>query len=145
MAWRSGRSYSADLRERVLAAVDGGLPVKAAAERFGVSVSFIYKALKRRRVCGETTARAQRNQQALKLVAHHEAIRAEVERRPDVTLAELRAWLASTHDIAASIGLMHNTLIRLGLTLKKSPGGQRSRIGRMSPSNVPPGAPNKAR
>ena len=111
----------------------------------GVSVSFIYKALKRRRVCGETTARAQRNQQALKLVAHHEAIRAEVERRPDVTLAELRAWLASTHDIAASIGLMHNTLIRLGLTLKKSPGGQRSRIGRMSPSNVPPGAPNKAR
>jgi hypothetical protein len=26
MAWKSGQSYSADLRSRVLAAVDGGLP-----------------------------------------------------------------------------------------------------------------------
>jgi transposase len=112
------------LRERVLAAVDGGLPAKTAAERFGVSVSFIYKALKRRRLTGETTARRQRNQQELKLAPYHHAIRAEVVRRPDVTLEEVRAWLLETHGVAASLGLMHNTLIRLGLTLKKSPGGQ---------------------
>jgi transposase len=106
------------LRERVLAAADGGLPARVAAEQFGVSFSFIYKALKRRRVSGETTARAQRNQQALKLAAQHAAILAEVERRPDVTLDELRAWLLETHGIEASLGLMHNTLIRLGLTLE---------------------------
>jgi transposase len=129
MAWRSGQSYSADLRERVLAAVDGGLPAKTAAERFGVSVSFIYKALKRRRLTGETTARAQRNQQALKLAAQHAAIQAEVVRRPDVTLEEVRAWLLETHGVAASLGLMHITLIRLGLTLKKSPGGRAMRGG----------------
>jgi len=93
MAWRSGQSYSADLRERVLAALDGGLPAALVAEQFGVSVSFIDKALKRRRLTGESTARAQCNQQALKLAAHHEAIRAEVERRPDVTLEDLRGWL----------------------------------------------------
>ena len=63
---------------------------------------------------------AQCNQQTLKLAAHHEAIRAEVERRPDVTLEELRGWLVETHGIEASLGLMHNTLIRLGLTLKKT-------------------------
>lgn len=145
MAWRSGQSYSADLRGRVLTAVDGGLPAKTAAERFGVSLSFIYKALKRRRVSGETTARAQRNQQELKLAAYHEAIQAEVERRPDVTLEEVRAWLLKTHGIEASLGLMHNTLIRLGLTLKKSPGGRRSRIGPTSPSSASPGAPSKLR
>jgi transposase len=93
MAWRSGQSYSADLRERVLAAVDGGLSATAVAERFGVSLSFIYKALKRRRLTGETTARRQRNQQDFKLAAYHEAIQAEVQRRPDVTLEEVRAWL----------------------------------------------------
>jgi len=120
MAWRSGQRYSADLRERVLESVDVGLPAKTAAERFGVSVSFIFKALKRRRLTGETTARRQRNQQELELAAYHEAIRAEVERRPDVTLEEVRAWLLETHGIEASLGLMHNTLIRLGLTLKKS-------------------------
>jgi transposase len=114
------------------------------AERFGVSISFIYKALKRRRVSGETTARAQCNQQALKLAAHHEAIRAEVERQPDVTLAELRGWLVETHGVEASLGLMHNTLIRLGLTLKKRPDGRRSRIGPTSPSGASLGAPSKA-
>lgn len=145
MAWRSGQSYSSDLRERVLSAVDGELPVRTVAERFGVSVSFIYKALKRRRVSGETTARAQRNQQEMKLAAYHEAILAEVKRRPDVTLHELRGWLCETHGVEASLGLMHNTLIRLGLTLKKRPDGRRSRIDRTSPSGAPPGASIKAR
>jgi transposase len=112
------------LRERVLAAVDGGLPARPAAERFGVSVSFIYEALKRWRVSGETTARAQRNQQELKLAADHEAILAEVKRRPDVTLDALRGWLCETHGLEASLGSMHNTLIRLGLTLKKRPDGR---------------------
>ena len=48
-----------------------------------------------------------------------QAIAAEVARRPDVTLEELRAWLLATHQVTASLGLMHKTLARLGLTLKK--------------------------
>ena len=98
MAWKSGQSYSADLRSRVLAAVDGGIPARAVAARFQVSVSYIYKALGRRSTTGETEARPQRNHQELKLAAHHQAIAAEVARRPDVTLDELRAWLLASHD-----------------------------------------------
>ena len=75
-----GQSYSTDLRSRVLAAVDGGSPAKAVAQLFQVSVSYIYKALGRRSATGETEARAQRNQQTLKLAAHHDAIAAEVAR-----------------------------------------------------------------
>ena len=144
MAWKSGQSYSTDLRSRVLAAVDGGSPAKAVAQLFQVSVSYIYKALGRSSATGETEARAQRNQQTLKLAAHHDAIAAEVARRPDVTLEELRAWLLATHEVKASLGLMHKTLVRLGLTLKKSRGGPRSRTGRTSPSCAPPGGPGKA-
>ena len=33
--------------------------------------------------------------------------------------SELRAWLLATHQVKASLGLMHKTLVRLGLTLKK--------------------------
>ncbi|MFL5260249.1 MAG: IS630 transposase-related protein, partial [Hyphomicrobiales bacterium] len=51
-----GRPYSQDLRERVMAAVDGGMRAYAAAPVFKVSVSYIYKALGRRRTTGETTA-----------------------------------------------------------------------------------------
>lgn len=143
MGWRSGQSYSADLRGRVLAAVDEGRAVAAVAELFRVSVSYIYKALARRRQTGETEARPQRSHQALKLAAHHEAIRAEVARRPDVTLDELRAWLEAEHGVSASLGLMHNTLARLDLTRKKRPAGLKSRIGRMSPTSVLSGVPGR--
>ena len=118
MVWKSGQSYSTDLRSRVLAAVDGGSPARAVAQQFQVSVSYIYKALGRRGATGETEARPQRNHQVLKLAAHHEAIAAEVASRPDVTLEELRAWLQANHQVTASLGLMHKTLARLGLTLK---------------------------
>jgi transposase len=86
MAWKSGQSYSSDLRGRVLAAIDGGRQAKSVARQFQVSVSD--KALGRRRASGETEARPQRNRQALKLAAYHAAIAAEVARRPDVTLAD---------------------------------------------------------
>ena len=69
MVWKSGQSYSSDLRSRVLAAVDGGSPARAVAQLFQVSVSYIYKALARREATGETEARPQRNHQALKLAA----------------------------------------------------------------------------
>jgi transposase len=52
-----GKPYSQDLRERVIAAVDGGGRVYAIAPLFQVSVSYIYKVLGRRRTTGETTAR----------------------------------------------------------------------------------------
>ena len=145
MVWKSGQSYSTDLRSRVLAAIDGGSAAKAVAELFQVSVSYIYKALARRAATGEIEARPQRNRQELKLAAHHAAIAAEVARRPDVTLEELRAWLLGNHQVAASLGLMHKTLVRLGLTLKKSRAGRKSRIGPMSPSNAPTGAASRAR
>jgi transposase len=81
----------------------------------------------------------------LKLQDHHGLIAAEVALRPDVTLNELRAWLLATHGLSASLGLMHQTLARLGLTLKKSRAGRRSRTGPMSPSGASPGGPGKAR
>ena len=81
MAWKSGQSYSSDLRSRVLAAIDGGCRAKSVARQFQVSVSYIYKALGRRRASGETEARPQRNRQRLKLAAYHAAIAAEVARR----------------------------------------------------------------
>src|SRR3954451_11368434 len=60
MAWRQGQSYSEDLRARVLAAVDAGMAARAAARVFRVSVSYIYKALIRRRRTGEVSASSRR-------------------------------------------------------------------------------------
>ena len=88
-----GRPYSHDLRERVIAAVDSGTGAYAAAPVFRVSVSYIYKALIRRRTTGEVTARPSGGGRKPKLAPHDDAIRARIAAEPDVTLAELQAWL----------------------------------------------------
>src|SRR5471032_872541 len=67
MVWRQGQSYSEDLRARVLGAIDGGMRARAAAAVFRVSVSYIYKALIRRRRTGETSASTRRGHRPRKL------------------------------------------------------------------------------
>ena len=47
---------------------------------------------------------------APKLSGLYPAILAPVSRRPDATIAELRAWLLVTHKISARPGLMHKAL-----------------------------------
>ena len=146
MAWKSGQSYSTDLRSRVLAAIDGGSPAKAMAQLFQVSVSYIYKALGRRE--------ADRRDRGAAAAQPADAQAGGPSRRdrgrggaPAGRHAGGAARLAAgdARRVTASLGLMHKTLARLGLTLKKSRGGPRSRTGPTSPSSAPTGAPSKAR
>jgi len=140
MLFRKGQAYSQDLRERVFALSDAGDAVGEIAEALCVSISYVSKALSRRRDTGERSARPQRCHVPPKLLGLYEAIRAEVTARPDATLAELRRWLSDTHHVSASDGLMHGTLVRLGLTFKKRPCMPLSRNGPMLPKRVQSGA-----
>ena len=134
MGWRQGQAYSQDLRERVLAAIDGGMSVREAGPTFRVSISYIYKALGRRRNTGETAARPQRCHLSQKLAPYHDAIRERILVQSDATLDELRAWLLESYGVSVSQGGMWNTLRRLGLMLKKSRGMRLNRMNRTSPS-----------
>jgi transposase len=71
---------------------------------------------------------------------YHAAIREQVAAKPDATLAELRTWLAQTHQVSVSVTLMWETLAQLRLTLKKRPCTRRNRTARMSPRLASPGA-----
>ncbi|HJY48501.1 MAG TPA: IS630 family transposase [Stellaceae bacterium] len=115
-----GKPYSQDLRERVIATVDAGTRVCAAARLFLVSVSYVSKVVGRCRSSGERTARVGRAGRKPKLAGHDEALRARVAAHPDATLEELLAWLAAEHEIKVSIGCLWNRLKFLGLPLKKS-------------------------
>ncbi len=118
MAWQRGRSYSQDLRERVLAADE--LSARQAAERFAVSVSYVIKARQRRDRTGVLTIKQRGYRRPERVAGLEPLIVCEVERRPSATLAELRAWLLAEHGISLSTGAMWQALRRLGLTLKKS-------------------------
>jgi transposase len=129
----AGQSYSEDLRARVLAAVDGGMAARAAASLFRVSVSYIYKALIRRRRTGAVSASARRGHRPRKLSPAQEAALADhIEAHPDLTLAALQAWLLSKHGVRLSNGAMWAAVVRLGLSFKKRRCGPPSRIVRTS-------------
>jgi len=136
-----GNPYSQDLRARVMAAVDGGMGAYSAAPVFQVSVSFIYKALGRRRATGETTARTGRAGRKPKLAPHDEALRAYVAEHADATLEEIQGWLASERQVTVSIGALWNRLQFLGLPLKKRHNVLLSKIGRMSLRRASLGVP----
>ena len=140
MLYQRGKGYSQDLRERVFATFDDGERVGEVAELLRVSVSYVSKALMRRRTTGETTVRAGRGRKLPKLAPFYAAIRAHVAERGDTTIEALRAWLLATHQVSASVGLIWHTLKLLGLTLKKSHSGRPSRIGQTSPRLVRSGA-----
>jgi len=135
-----GKPYSQDLRDRVFLSVDGGTTVRAVATTFRVSVSYVYKALGRRRATGETTARRSGGGPKPKLADHDEALRQRIAAIPDATLAELQAWLSSTHALEVSVGCLWKRLQHLGLVLKKSRNARPNRIARMSRKPAASGA-----
>ena len=122
MGWRSGQSYSQDLRDRVLGAVDGGMAARKAATIYKVSVAYIYKALIRRRLTGDTGINPGRGRPPRKLSIEQEvSLIAHIRSRPGITLAQAQAWLEAEHGIDLSTGAVWNTAQRLGLSFKKSP------------------------
>ena len=110
-----------------------------------VSISYVSKVLSRRRLTGQTEARPQCCHVVPKLSALHPAIEAQIARRPDATIAELRAWLLETHAISASTGLINKTLAGLDLTFKKSPFTLPSKTVKMLPRRASNGANSSSR
>jgi transposase len=133
MAWRRGRSYSQDLRDRVFTASDAGMAVGLIASTLMVSIAYVSKALSRRRQTGETSARPQRCHVPPKLAGFHGQIEEQIAARPDITLEELKHWLVTEHQVPASVSLLSKTLRQLNLTLKKRPSTRRNRSAPMSP------------
>jgi transposase len=85
-------ALSFDRRRRVVAAVEGGVSCRAAADRFGVARSTAIKRLRRWRRARGGDKRSHR------LEAHAAAILASVDEAPAITLAEIVAHLQEQHD-----------------------------------------------
>lgn len=144
MGWRQGQAYSDDLRARVLSAVDRGGRVYEIAPLFEVSVSYIYKALARRKATGIETALPKRGRPGRKLDDHVEALAAYIAEHPDATLNELVGWSMRERGVAVCVATMWATIQALGLTLKKSHATPPSRSERMSPPPARLGSKLKA-
>jgi len=83
-------------------------------------VSYVYKALIRRRETGAVEVSATRGHRPRKLSpAQEAALAAQIAARPDITLATLKSWLEAEHGVRLSNGALWAAVDRLGLTFKK--------------------------
>jgi transposase len=112
-------ALSNDLRRRVLAAVDGGMSCRQAADRFGVSASSAIRWHDRRRREGDFGPKALGgDRRSGRLEAHAERILSLVEEKPDITLGELQARLAEK-GTGAAVSTLWRFFKRHGITRKK--------------------------
>jgi transposase len=132
------RSYSMDLRERVIQAYDraGGAQAEI-AKQFGVSRSWLTKLVQRRRETGSVAAKPHGGGRTAKFVGEQlEELKNSVSAAPDATLQEL----LDGSGVKASIMAVQRALVRLGCHRKKSRCAPASRIVRTCKSSGRRGA-----
>lgn len=126
------KALSVDLRERVVAAVEGGLSCHKAAKRFGVSAASAirWRALERRQ--GDVRpGPLGGDRRSGRIEAQAEVILGLLESKPDITLAEIEAVLAE-RGVVVSGSSIWRFFDRRGITLKKS---RRTRTNRADPTS----------
>jgi transposase len=129
---KTGVPYSADLREKVLAAMDqNGWTHKETAEFFGIGEASVDRWSSLRLHTGGVVPRPHGGGQPRKLVEKHEAVlKRLLEEKNDRTLEELRRGLAAETGLVVSDGTICRALDRLNLTLKKRQSRRRSATAR---------------
>lgn len=119
-----GKSYSPDLRKRVIAFVKAGHSRRAAARHFNVSASCAVKLQQRMSRSGSVLPDRQgRPVGKGKLAAHEACLIGAVEAKPDITMPELAAWLEDELGVQADPATLSRFLCRRGFTYKKSADG----------------------
>src|SRR5215207_5637704 len=115
------KPYSKDLRLRVLAAVDRGMPRAEAARIFGVSEPTIRRYLRLRRETGDVEPRPVAGPPARKGAMLEAALPAQAKANPDLTLAEHCELFEETEGVRVSTATMSRAFEQLSrLPLKKS-------------------------
>lgn len=128
-----GAAYSQDLRDRILAAADRGMPTKQIAQVFMVSPAWVRRVKQRRSECGETTPRKMGGPGPIKI--DRTRLAELVREHPDATLAELRDMLG----VGCAISSVSAALVKMGLSFKKRRSTPPSRSGPTSPKRGQPG------
>jgi transposase len=127
-----GQPLSMDLRSRLLAAIDGGMSCRAAAERFGVAPSTAIRWQRQRRETGGFAPKPQGGDMRSRRVDERRAdILAVWEARKDISLLELRLALVEV-GLHVSVAGLHRFFVRHGMTRKKRLAMQSSRTGQIS-------------
>jgi len=121
------KSYSLDLRERVVAGRQKGQSAEELAKRFGICKRSVERYWERQQQTGSVAPKQRGGYRRSRLVGHEATLRDWIEAQADLTLEELRERLRTELDIKLSVGALWYGLERLGLSFKKNAARRRAR------------------
>lgn len=118
---------SRDLRQRLIAAVEGGQSCRSAAKRFGVAASTAIKWMNRWRQEGHADPKPiGGDRHSHRMEAHAGEILALIDKTPDITLMEIVAHLEAAHGLRVAHSSVWRLLDRHGMTFKKNSARKRA-------------------
>ncbi|MDQ5851165.1 MAG: IS630 transposase-related protein [Chloroflexota bacterium] len=111
--------YSLDLRHRVLAALERGMPRQDVVTTFAISLGTLKRWLVKHRNGLDLRPGSPPGPQPTITRAHHAALQAQLEANPDATLAEHAARWNAAYGTTLSQWTLGRAIRRLGWTRKK--------------------------
>ncbi len=121
------RAYSEDLRRRIVADTGKGLSIRAVADKYSVSPSFVSKITSLWRQEGSIRAKRVGGYKRHVLAPHAGAVRRKLAGSKGATLQELRDWAFETLGVRVHISSIDRFVRSLGYSYKKNAAGQRAR------------------
>lgn len=115
------KPYSTDLRTRVLAALDGGMPRAEAIRLFQVSQGSITRWRRLRRTTGTLTPGRPSGRPRTIPPRQEHLLRIQLDAAPDASLATHAAHWTDAHATPVSSWTMARAIRRLGWSRKKRP------------------------
>ena len=120
------KPYSQDLRQRIVAAVEGGVSRRQAAALFDVGISTVIHWVRRFRETGSVAAKPMGGDRRSRLTGERAWLLDRIEAVPDLTIKELRDELRE-RGIAVGYGTVWRFFAREKVTVKKKPARGRAR------------------
>jgi transposase len=137
------RTYSCDLRERIVAAREKGHSTAEVVLLFRVSKASVERYWSQYQRTGKVEPRQRGGYRHSCLEGHDERLRAWIGEKKDLTLAELRERILRDLGIKVGNTALWHRLERLGLSYKKNASRRRARPG--GPPGRPPKLAHKAK
>ena len=137
------RTYSRDLRERIIASRAKGHSTAEVARLFRVSKSSVERYWNQYQRTGKFEPKQRGGYRRSCLEGHDGSLRAWIGEKNDLTLVQLRERILRDLGIKVGNTALWHRLERLGLSYKKNAARRRARPGR--PLGRPPKLANKAK
>jgi transposase len=120
------KTYSKDLRERIVAARAGGTSAAELARLLGISKRSVERYWKQQQTTGSIAPKQRGGYRRSRLAEHEDSLRSWIEADKSITLEEMCRRLKEQVGVSIATTALWHRIDRLGLSYKKNPARRRA-------------------